>query len=108
MTGRGVAFKRNATRHVSTAVSPSMDRRHIWVQIVGGEGDERSSTGGRSQRDDRAHDEGRHHWVVTGPHIMMVGLGVKRVTFPPTLDPDPTKPYVMWPRGRRTSTLWSL
>ncbi len=38
-----------------------------------------------------------NHWVVTGPHIMMVGLGVKRMKFPRTLDPDPTKPYVMWP-----------
>jgi hypothetical protein len=37
-----------------------------------------------------------NHWVVTGPHIMMVGLGVKRMTFPRALDPDPTKPYVMW------------
>jgi hypothetical protein len=38
-----------------------------------------------------------NHWVTTGPHIMMVGSPVKKMTgFPRTPDPDPTKPYVMW------------
>ena len=37
-----------------------------------------------------------NHWVRTGPHVMMVGLPVKRMTFPRTPDPDPTKPYVVW------------
>ena len=37
-----------------------------------------------------------NHWVKTGPHVMMVGLPVKRMTFPRTPDPDPTKPHVVW------------
>lgn len=39
-----------------------------------------------------------NHWLKTGPHIMMVGTTVKKMTgFPRMLDPDPTKPYVSWP-----------
>jgi hypothetical protein len=39
-----------------------------------------------------------NHWVKTGPHVMVVGSDVQKMTgFPRTLDPDPTKPYVMWP-----------
>jgi len=38
-----------------------------------------------------------NHWVKTGAHIMMVGLPVKKMLgFPRTLDPDSTKPFVMW------------
>ena len=38
-----------------------------------------------------------NHWIKTGPHVMMVGLAVKKMTgFPRRSDPDPTKPYVMW------------
>jgi hypothetical protein len=40
-----------------------------------------------------------NHWVKTGSHVMIVGLAVKKMTgFPRMPDPDPTKPYVMWPR----------
>lgn len=39
-----------------------------------------------------------NHWVQTGPHVMIVGPAVKAMTgYPRTADPDPTKPYVMWP-----------
>ena len=37
-----------------------------------------------------------NHWVVTGPHIMIVGGGVKDLGLPDTPDADPTKPYLMW------------
>src|SRR5579862_2105475 len=37
-----------------------------------------------------------NHWVVTGPHIMMVGPGSKALGLPEVPDPDPTKPYMMW------------
>jgi hypothetical protein len=38
-----------------------------------------------------------NHWVKTGAHVMVVGPDVKKMAgFPRTLDPDPTKPYVMW------------
>ena len=37
-----------------------------------------------------------NHWVVTGPHIMVVGPASKSLGYPETPDPDPTKPYMMW------------
>lgn len=37
-----------------------------------------------------------NHWVVTGPHIMLVGPGSKSLGYPETKDPDPGKPYMMW------------
>jgi hypothetical protein len=38
-----------------------------------------------------------NHWVVTGPHIMIVGAAVKDMGLPDSADADPTKPYLMWP-----------
>ena len=38
-----------------------------------------------------------NHWVVTGPHVMIVGAGVKDLGLPDSADADPTKPYLMWP-----------
>lgn len=39
-----------------------------------------------------------NHWVETGTHVMVVGAAAKgMVCYPKTADPDPTKPYVMWP-----------
>lgn len=38
-----------------------------------------------------------NHWVVTGPHIMIVGAAVKDLALPDSADADPTKPYLMWP-----------
>lgn len=37
-----------------------------------------------------------NHWVVTGPHIMIVGPGVKSMGLSDAADPDPNKPYLMW------------
>jgi hypothetical protein len=37
-----------------------------------------------------------NHWVVTGPHVMIVGPGAKSLGLPETADADPTKPYMMW------------
>jgi hypothetical protein len=39
-----------------------------------------------------------NHWIKTGAHVMIVGPPAKTMTgYPRTADPDPTKPYVMWP-----------
>ena len=38
-----------------------------------------------------------NHWVVTGPHIMIVGAAVTDLGLPDSADADPTKPYIMWP-----------
>jgi hypothetical protein len=37
-----------------------------------------------------------NHWVVTGPHIMLVGAAVKDLGLSDSADADPTKPYLMW------------
>ena len=37
-----------------------------------------------------------NHWVVTGPHIMVVGPAAKSMGLPDSADADPTKPYLMW------------
>lgn len=37
-----------------------------------------------------------NHWVVTGPHVMIVGAAVKDLGLPDSADSDPTKPYLMW------------
>jgi pentapeptide MXKDX repeat protein len=37
-----------------------------------------------------------NHWVVTGPHIMIVGPAAKQLGIPDSADADPTKPYLMW------------
>jgi hypothetical protein len=37
-----------------------------------------------------------NHWVVTGPHIMIVGAAVKDLGLPDSAEADPNKPYLMW------------
>ena len=37
-----------------------------------------------------------NHWVVTGPHIMILGPGAKSLGCSRAADPDPNKPYIMW------------
>jgi hypothetical protein len=37
-----------------------------------------------------------NHWVKTGPHVMVVGPSAKSLGYPATVDPDPSKPYIMW------------
>ncbi|GAC1670904.1 MAG: hypothetical protein NVS9B4_26620 [Candidatus Acidiferrum sp.] len=37
-----------------------------------------------------------NHWIVTGPHIMLLGPGSKVLGYTEAPDPDPNKPYMMW------------
>jgi hypothetical protein len=37
-----------------------------------------------------------NHWVVTGPHVMIVGPGAKSLGLSESPDADPSKPYMMW------------
>ena len=52
---------------------------------------------GTSNHDPYATD--KSHWVVTGPHLMLVGKAARELgaTYPHAMDPDPTHPYVMFP-----------
>jgi hypothetical protein len=38
-----------------------------------------------------------NHWIVTGPHIMITGSPAKALGYTEAKDPDPAKPYMMWP-----------
>lgn len=37
-----------------------------------------------------------NHWVVTGPHIMILGSASKSFGLSKDAEADPTKPYMMW------------
>jgi hypothetical protein len=37
-----------------------------------------------------------NHWIVTGPHIMVLGPPSKALGYTEATDPDPNKPYMMW------------
>jgi hypothetical protein len=37
-----------------------------------------------------------NHWVVTGPHVMIVGAGAKSLGLSSAKDADPSGPYMMW------------
>lgn len=37
-----------------------------------------------------------NHWIVTGPHIMVLGPPAKALGLSEAKDPDPNKPYMMW------------
>lgn len=37
-----------------------------------------------------------NHWIVTGPHLMIVGAAAKSLAYTREPDPDPNKPYMMW------------
>jgi len=37
-----------------------------------------------------------NHWVVTGPHIMVIGPPSKALGYTEAPDPDPNRPYMMW------------
>lgn len=39
---------------------------------------------------------GNNHWIVTGPHLMIVGAAAKGLGYAREADPDPGKPYMMW------------
>jgi hypothetical protein len=37
-----------------------------------------------------------NHWIVTGPHIMVMGPPAKALGYTTAKDPDPKQPYMMW------------
>jgi hypothetical protein len=42
------------------------------------------------------HKTPDNHWIVTGPHLMIFGPGVKTLPYTRAKDPDARKPYIMW------------
>ncbi len=52
---------------------------------------------GASNTDPQAtHKTATNHWIVTGPHVMIVGPPSKALGYTRALDPDPNLPYMMW------------
>ena len=37
-----------------------------------------------------------NHWIVTGPHVMIIGPGAKAIGLTEAPDPNPGQPYMMW------------
>jgi hypothetical protein len=38
-----------------------------------------------------------NNWIETGPHVMVMNATEMMAGYPTDANPDPTKPYVMWP-----------
>ena len=78
-----------------------------WMKAISTHGTPPETTGfvymlagdkGASNSDPYARTQtAGNHWVKTGPHVMILGPAVKSMGYPMGLDPDPAKPYVMWP-----------
>lgn len=65
------------------------DKLGITYMLRGDQGASNTDPGATGKTPD-------NHWVVTGPHIMIVGARVKDLGLPDSADADPTKPYLMW------------
>jgi hypothetical protein len=78
-----------------------------WMKAILSHGAPPASTGfvymlagdqGASDSDPYASAQSAsNHWVKTGPHVMILTPTANSMGYPMGLDPDPTKPYVMWP-----------
>jgi hypothetical protein len=80
-----------------------------WFRAISTQADPPDTTGfiymmagdlGTSNHDPYATD--KSHWVKTGPHVMIVGKAAHEMaaSYPNSLDPDPTHPYVMFPGNK--------
>jgi hypothetical protein len=69
--------------------APPPDKVGISYMLAGDEG--------ASNTDPYAADKtADNHWIVTGPHIMVVGPASKALGYTEAHDPDPDRPYMMW------------
>jgi hypothetical protein len=73
---------------VMTQAAPP-DRMGISYMLAGDDGASNTDPTARTKTAD-------NHWIVTGPHIMIVGPASKTLGLTEEKDPDPTKPYMMW------------
>ena len=65
------------------------DKLGLTYMLAGDDGASNTDPAATAQSTD-------NHWVVTGPHIMVVGPGSKALGLTEVPDPDPSKPYMMW------------
>jgi hypothetical protein len=80
----GMAFIHAVMKH-----EPPPDKLGISYMLAGDDGASNTDPYATGKTAD-------NHWVVTGPHIMLVGPGSKMLGYPETADADPSKPYMMW------------
>jgi hypothetical protein len=80
-----------AWAHALATHAPPPDKTGFIYMLAG-------DTGTSNTNPYATKSEPGNHWVQTGPHVMVVGAAAKTMAgYPRTPDPDPTKPYVMWP-----------
>jgi hypothetical protein len=77
--------------HVWQTHGPATDKTGFIYMLAGDTGASNTDPYATGQTAD-------NHWIQTGSHVMIVGAAAKTMMgYPRTADPDPTKPYVMWP-----------
>lgn len=82
--------------HALMSHQPPPDQVGIAYMLGGDTGPSGETGGGCNTSPDATQKDPNCHWVVTGPHIMLFGPPSKKLGYPETPDPDPTKPYMMW------------
>ncbi|MBV8616045.1 MAG: hypothetical protein JOY66_20055 [Acetobacteraceae bacterium] len=82
--------------HALMSHQPPPDQVGVAYMLGGDTGLSGEAGGGCNTSPDATQKDPNCHWVVTGPHIMVVGPSSKRLGYPETPDPDPTKPDMMW------------
>jgi hypothetical protein len=77
--------------HAWQSHGPATDKTGFIYMLAGDTGASNTDPYAKAQTGD-------NHWVQTGSHVMIVGAAARTMQgYPRTADPDPTKPYVMWP-----------
>jgi len=76
--------------HALATHTPPPDKTGISYMLAGDDGASNTDPFATGKTAD-------NHWVVTGPHIMLLGPASKTLGYTEVKDPDPNQPYMMWP-----------
>ena len=93
MNGNAMCLDKNAMEWANAWLShgPAPEKTGFMYMLAG-------DTGASNTDPYATKAEPGNHWVKTGPHVMIVGAGVKAMTgYSRTADANPKEPYVMWP-----------
>jgi hypothetical protein len=75
--------------HAVMTKAPPPDKMGVSYMLAGDEGASNTDPYAPAKTAD-------NHWIVTGPHVMIVGGASKTMGLTEAKDPDPNKPYMMW------------
>jgi hypothetical protein len=82
--------------HAIMSHTPPPDQFGV-AYMLGGDRGPSGETGGVCNTSPYATSKDPNcHWVVTGPHIMLLGPPSKKLGYTEAADPDPSQPYMMW------------